>query len=139
MLQRLVENALEDCVSAFDGFGREVCRIHAKKTTDPAKAESLSFQNLEGAKQNVGELFQLDLAAGLADSEWKAAVRGFQKRHLLSHKMSVVDSEYIRKSGDTHAVVGRKIHIEIGEVRVFSDIIGKLGRYLSERMDRVGS
>ena len=139
LLQRLVENALEDCVSAFDGFGREVCRIHAKKTTDPAKAESLSFQNLEGAKQNVGELFQLDLAAGLADSEWKAAVRGFQKRHLLSHKMSVVDSEYIRKSGDTHAVVGRKIHIEIGEVRVFSDIIGKLGRYLSERMDRVGS
>jgi hypothetical protein len=25
--QHLVDNALEDCVSAFDGFGRETCRV----------------------------------------------------------------------------------------------------------------
>ena len=32
--QALVENALEDCVSAFDGFGREICCIHADKSSD---------------------------------------------------------------------------------------------------------
>ena len=53
LARRLVENALEDCVSAFDGFGRETCRIHAEKSSDPAKARKLSFQNLGGAKQNV--------------------------------------------------------------------------------------
>jgi len=32
LAEKLIENALEDCVSAFDGFGREVCRINAAKS-----------------------------------------------------------------------------------------------------------
>lgn len=51
--EHLTRNALEDCVSTFDGFGREICRIHAKKSIDPAKVEKISFQNLEGVKQNL--------------------------------------------------------------------------------------
>lgn len=134
----LIENGLEDCVSAFDGFGREICRVHAKASTDPAKVEKVSFQNLEGANQNVKELFKANLAAGLTGDEWKAAVQGFQKRHLLSHTMGVVDAEYVRKSGDTQAVVGRKVGIDVGEVRALGQIMGKLGRYLSDAMGRIG-
>ena len=44
---RLIENALEDCVSAFDGFGRELCRVYAAKAAEPAKVEKASFQNVE--------------------------------------------------------------------------------------------
>lgn len=135
----LIENCLEDCVSAFDGFGREICRIHAKVLTDPAKVEKVSFQNLEGAKQNVKELFKVDLSAGLTSDEWKAAVQGFQKRHLLSHTMGVVDAEYVRKSGDTQAFIGRKVNIDASEVQALGQIIGKLGRYLSDAMRRFGS
>lgn len=131
---RLVENALEDCVSAFDGFGRELCRIHAKKASDPSKAESMSFQNLEGAKQNLKGLFNLDLAADLTGDEWKATIRGFQKRHLLSHKMGVVDDEYVRKSSDISAIVGRKVSISADEVRELVRIIGKLARYVSSEL-----
>jgi hypothetical protein len=135
--QSLIENGLEDCVSAFDGFGREICRLHAKKSTDLAKAEKVSFQNLEGAKQSTKLLFNLDLAAGLTDDEWKAAVRAFQKRHVLSHKMGVLDEAYVRKSGDTHAVVGRKVSIAIDEVRALSQIIGKLGQWLYNSMEGI--
>jgi hypothetical protein len=35
--QHLIENALEDCVSAFDGFGRETCRVFAPKAVKPEK------------------------------------------------------------------------------------------------------
>lgn len=136
---RLVENALEDCVSAFDGFGREICRVHAKAATNPKKVEKVSFQNLEDAKRNGSALFKLDIAAGLADDEWKAAVRAFQKRHLLAHKMGVVDEEYVRKSGETQAVVGHKVNTDVGEVRILCQIISKLGRYLSDAMERIGS
>ena len=31
LADKLIENALEDCVSAFDGFGRELCRVHANR------------------------------------------------------------------------------------------------------------
>jgi hypothetical protein len=137
--QSLIANGLEDCVSAFNGFGREVYQLHAKTLTDPAKVEKFSFQNLEGARQNMSRLFNLDLSAGLTDDEWKAAVQAFQKRHLLSHKMGVIDEEYCRKSGDPHAAIGHKVNIAVDEVRVLGQIIGKLGRYLSEEMRRIGS
>lgn len=136
---RLVENALEDCVSAFDGFGREICRVHAAEATDPGRAEKISFQNLEGAKQNLRTLFKINLAEGLTDDEWNTAVRAFEKRHLLSHKMGVVDTDYVRKSGDIRAIVGHKVSIDAGEVRMLMEIISKLGRYLSKAIGQIGS
>jgi len=127
---RLIENALEDCVSAFDGFGREICRIHANKLVDPIRAEKVSFQNLEGAQRSLSELFNIDLTAGLAGDEWTIAVQGFQKRHLLAHKMGVVDEEYIRKTGDKRAVVGRKVTIGADEVRGLVRILDQLAQSL---------
>jgi hypothetical protein len=133
---KLIENALEDCISSFDGFGREICRIHAQKTANSAKAEKISFQNLDGVKQNLNELFTLDLAAGLTAEEWKIAVRGFQKRHLLSHKMGVVDIEYIRKSSDARAVAGRKVSVSVEEVREIVGIVDRLARYLAAEVTK---
>ena len=133
LAERLIENALEDCVSTFDGFGREVCRVYSKTSADPAKAEKISFQNLDSARQNIKDVFAFDLADGLSLNEWKAAVRCFQKRHLVSHKMGVADDDYIHKSGDAQAVVGRKISIGAQEVRDLVQILGKLTQYASNK------
>lgn len=130
--QSLIQNGLEDCVSAFDGFGRELCRVYAQETSDPAKVERLSFQNLEGARQSVKAFWNIELAAGLHDDEWQKAVCAFQKRHVLSHKMGVADDEYIRKSGDQTAVSGRKVCVDANEVKELVRIIGELGQYFSE-------
>lgn len=51
--------------------------------------------------------------------------------------MGVVDEEYIRKSDDTHAVVGRKVNIAIDEVRALSQTIGKLGQWLYNSMEGI--
>ncbi|MFN9295921.1 MAG: hypothetical protein ACK6EB_48245, partial [Planctomyces sp.] len=67
---QLIADALENGVSAFDGFGREACRIHASKATNASKAEAVSFQNLVGAQRNVQSLFGFDLSAGLVADEW---------------------------------------------------------------------
>jgi hypothetical protein len=129
---RLVENALEDTISTFDGFGRELCRIHNKKSSDPAKAEKITFQNLEGARHNLTVLFGLDIAAGFTPDEWKEAVRGFQKRHLIAHKMGVVDAEYIQKTGDTQNTIGRKVNISENEIRKIVQFVGNLSRNIFE-------
>ncbi|MCD6326538.1 hypothetical protein J7M28_03145 [bacterium] len=131
---KLIENALEDCVSAFDGFGRELCRVHAQKAADPAKAEKVSFQNLDGAKANVLSTFGIDLSACVTSDEWAAAVRGFQKRHLFAHKMGVVDEEYLAKTGDPNAVVGRKIRVDDSDVRAVLQVIRKVAKHLSENL-----
>ncbi|MEX0958519.1 MAG: hypothetical protein WDZ63_04475 [Burkholderiales bacterium] len=136
LAEKLVENALEDCVSAFDGFGRELCRLHANKARNLAKMEKMSFQNLGGTKSNVFDIFGVDLSAHVTTHEWRSAVRGFQKRHLVVHKMKVADQNYITKTGDTQAVVGRKIVIEADEVIGLVRIISKLARSWSDNLQQ---
>lgn len=134
--EHLVENALEDCVSVFDGFAREICRINAPTSIDPDAIRGVTFQNLAVARQKVRTLFKLDLAAGLTDQEWEMATTAFQKRHLLAHKMGVVDKEYIQKSGDAHAIAGRKIKIDANEVRQLVQIVGRLAEHFINELQK---
>lgn len=131
LAERLIENALEDCVSAFDGFGRELCHVHAHKARSSAKAEKMSFQNLVGARTGLLDLFGFDLSADVAPEEWRAAVTAFQKRHLVAHKLGVVDQDYITKTADARAVVGRKIGIGADEVKELARIINTLAPLIS--------
>lgn len=127
---QLVADALENCVSAFDGFGREACRVSSSKASDPTKATAISFQNLAGAKKNVLALFGVDITAALSSTDWTFACRGFQKRHLLAHKMGIVDDAYIKAACDGHATVGRKISIRPEEVLALVTAIQTLGEFL---------
>jgi hypothetical protein len=137
LAEKLIENALEDCVSAFDGFGRELCRIHANKAWNPARLEKMSFQNLEGARKHLMELFGIDLSVEVPPDEWGAATVGFQKRHLVAHKMGVVDQNYITKTTDTRTVVGRKISIGADEVKQLTGIISTLATRASESLQKL--
>jgi len=134
LAERLIENALEDCVSTFDGFGRELCRTHAHKSTSPNRGERISFQNLNGAKMHVLTAFGIDLTTCVTSTEWELAVRSFQKRHLFAHKMGVVDEDYIARTADPTAIVGRKITIEATHVREVVRVIRKVAQYLFEQL-----
>jgi hypothetical protein len=59
----------KNLVSAFDGFGREVCR---------QKAADIHFQNLAAARRRVQEAFRFDFADILSPDEWQQAFRTFQ-------------------------------------------------------------
>jgi len=56
LAEHLIGDALENIVSAFDGFGREVCE---RKGTD------IRFQSLSAARRRVQEVFGFDFADGL--------------------------------------------------------------------------
>jgi hypothetical protein len=115
--QHLIENALEDCVSAFDGFGRETCRVFAPKAAKPEKATEIRFQNITAARDRVREQFSADFAAVVTPADWKHVRCAFQKRHLLAHKMGVVDEDYFSATGDSTSLLGRKVSIAAPEVR----------------------
>ena len=59
-------------------------------------------------------------------ADWRAAAMAFQKRHVIAHKLGVIDQDYVTKSGHTRAVVGRKIVVDDGEVKELVRIIKKL-------------
>ena len=111
---KLVENALEDTVSAFDGFGREHCSGLYQK---------LSFQNIESAKDKLQRDQGLDISDGLSSDEWNFVSEQFQKRHLLAHKMGVIDENFTRKTGSSQAMIGRKVSITEENARL---LVGNL-------------
>ena len=81
----------------------------------------------------------IDLSAEITPEEWRATAIGFQKRHLTTHKLGVVDQGYITKTGDICAVVGRKIGIVADEVRELARIISKLAPHLSDNLQKLGT
>ena len=133
--EKLTENCLEDCVSAFDGFGREIARVHASKAVDSIQAGKLSFQNLTGTRSRILSLFRIDMKHGLSETQWEFMVRFFQMRHLIGHTMAALDEDYIRRTGDSSAVPGRKIRVSTGQVRELLAPIAVVAKCLSEELD----
>lgn len=130
LAEQLIGDALENVVSGFDGFGRELCRVAAAKATNPAEAENVHFQNLMGARNRVQRLFTIDLTTLVSTKDWEFACRCFQKRHLLAHKMGVVDDDYLQATNDPKAVVGRKVHIGPDDVKCLCAVMRQLGETL---------
>jgi hypothetical protein len=121
LANHLIGDALENAVSAFDGFGRELCQ---------RKSIEIRFQNLAAARRKVQDAFGFDLADALRPDEWDAACRAFQKRHLLAHKMGVIDDDYIQKANDAGAILGRRIALSQAEVETSISIVEAIGRRL---------
>ena len=134
----LVENGLVSCVSVFDGFGRELCRVHARNATNRTIVGRTNFQDLERAKGRLREAYGIDLSSTLTTGEWQSLVRAFQKRHLIAHKMGVVDQAYLAKAADTEAIVGRRIHIKPDEVRDLLQLVRKVAQGMSIDLDALG-
>jgi len=128
--ETLINDALENVVSAFDGFGREVCRVRSKSSNNPEEVLKIRFQNIDGAKKKIIDLFGVNISQCLSSDKWDFAIKEFQKRHLVSHKMGIVDQEYIDKSHDLEAIVGRKISISSEEVERLILIILNLANYI---------
>jgi len=121
LAETVVADALAGVISAFDGFGRELCSHGETKA---------SFQNLDGGRKRVLQEFKFDMAETVSEEEWVSACRSFQKRHLLAHRMGVIDEEYVRKASDPGAVVGRKITLVAAEIGTLIDIVERLGKRL---------
>ena len=133
--QHLIENALEDCVSAFDGFGRETCRVFAPKAAKPENAAEIQFQNISTARDRVRKQFSVDFAATAAPADWRDVLRAFQRRHLLAHKLGVVDEAYLAATGDSPSLLGRKVSIAAAEVRELVARLQNLGAELFRSLE----
>ena len=125
--QILIEDALENAISSFDGFGRSICNAFSKISTNPAQTQNVSFQNIKNARNRVIDLFGFDFADGLDLDKWNMTIRCFQKRHLLTHKIGVIDQEYLEKVKDPDAVLGRKILVRQDEVLEFLVLMRLIG------------
>lgn len=118
---KLLEKALENCVSAFDGWGRNMAERNADLAVDSTKAARVRFQNFRGLCAKLDDLW--DFQHPLDANEFDLVNKVFQKRHLIAHRMGVVDQAYLDKSGDQTAMVGRKVAIDPSEVGTVTKLL----------------
>lgn len=135
LCRQLVDDALENCVSAFDGWGRAVTEAFASKAVAPAQAPVISFQNLKKAQKRLTHHFAFDPEHALGEDPFADAHRAFQKRHLVAHRMGVVDQAYLDSTGDTSAVLGRKVTISAEEVGATARVLAQLADALLENLE----
>lgn len=128
-----LEDAVRYLISAYDGTMREAVRIAQewqKGHPDPCEIPDVhSFQNLKNANRKLELAWLQRCRSGVlgwlaADHEvWDPAYRLFQKRHLLTHSLGVVDQKYLDNSGDAEASIGKRVPLSIEEVREVSDLL----------------
>jgi hypothetical protein len=119
--QKLIENALEDAVSAFDGFGRETC-----SHLDP----KIAFQNLAAANDKLLKLAGKGFLTIIGEDDWHFILVQFQKRHLIAHKMGVIDEEYVRRTMASESEIGRNISISKEDVARSVGILSEMADFL---------
>ncbi|MFM9903634.1 MAG: hypothetical protein ACKVQJ_03575 [Pyrinomonadaceae bacterium] len=132
----LIEDALENCVSAFDGFARETCLIRTTKSASAEKCKKLKFQNLNRAASTLKELFGVDLAASLTQSDWHLVRIRFIQRHLLAHKAGVADQKFLEEVGPKYGIIGRRISIAQKGVRQLLVLVESLGTKLIDMLPK---
>jgi Zn ribbon nucleic-acid-binding protein len=135
--RHLIEDALENCISSFDGFARECCHVRASSSSDPKQVHNLSFQNLPKASGRLKSLFGFDLQASVDPPDWHQCYIAFMQRHLLAHRSGVVDQQYLAETKDTANILGRRIAIDPAQVTALTFTIEKLGRHLLSLLPKI--
>jgi hypothetical protein len=123
-VRRIIENALEDIVTAFQRYAES---LYDKFPTAPTAPKN-AFQNLKKGSdlwQAVSGKCYEDFLDTISLSSLK---RYFQQRHLLAHCEGIVDAQYISNSGDSTYASGQRIVINEQDVQRCTDIIEKLAK-----------
>jgi hypothetical protein len=131
----LTENALEDCVSSFDGFARERARSFASKSADPKSAESMHFQNLPRSAVRLKALYGIDLQHGIAPEDWAFAHTCFMKRHLIAHASGVIDEDYLDETKEVRSLLGRRVIVVAADVERLAGTVERIGAGLAASLE----
>lgn len=125
VVNKLIENSLENIISCFDGFGREYL---SKMNCD------ISMQNIKNTRQKIIEIFKIDIFKNLDENKIQFIIEQFQKRHLFAHKMGVADEEYIKKTGLSSSIIGKKITTTEEEIKELILLLKETAIYMVENI-----
>lgn len=136
--EKLVENALEDVVSFWEGYLKALYRQAVRRRYDPQKAAQLeqhigtTFQRLSGATDCFMNDLSIDILADVALDDIELLSRVFNKRHVLTHNLGLADERFLTQ---THVAqqVGQEIEVTREETLRALDIVSKALRRADEK------
>lgn len=98
--ERMLGNALEDVVSLFEGFLKQIYRYairrkHSKEESDKLlKKVRINFQRLSGAEEFFTRDLGVDILKNVTAQDREFLELAFSKRHVLTHNLGLIDEKY---------------------------------------------
>ena len=123
--RKIIENSMEDIVSAYQKFAA----AHYEKLSGK-KARLNDFQIVDKGSDFFKSIDGRGYEDWLSKSEMQEMRKFFQQRHLITHNNSMVDEQYIVKSGDISYTTGQRLVIKERDVLRLLEIIKKLAKGL---------
>jgi hypothetical protein len=115
--QRLIENALEDVVSLWEGYLKAIYRYSIRQRFTPQQVEQLertintTFQRIDGAVERYQRDLNIDLLAPLEPDQVDFLREQFQRRHILTHNLGLADERFQSRSIQ-NIRVGQEISVD---------------------------
>jgi hypothetical protein len=98
-------DCVRDAVAAFDTFVAQYAKQLAEQIPMTARRitrlTKFSFHDLDEVRTLLNDWFDIDICAGIKDSEIAQVRLMICRRHLYEHNGGEVDQKYLEKSGDT--------------------------------------
>ena len=126
--EKILSLILTDCVSSFDGLGKDL--IKRFPNFFRGRTKSL-FQNLIKLNEVLNNLIRIN------HSDYEFLLKMFQVRHIYQHNMGVIDTDFINKVQGFDKMVGRKYRLTEDEVLLFINSMNELGKILKIHFDEI--
>ena len=129
MCRSLIEDALKDCVVAFQRF----CEATYQKRKPDEKLAMNVFQRLDTGSKLWKGIYNEEYADWLTTLEFQRMNLLFQRRHLLAHTEGVVDERYLQYANDTAYKLGQRIVVKESDVIELLKYIRKISEKIREK------
>lgn len=116
---RLLGNAHEDVLTAFEMTQKTVYAHLAKQASLAPKPVGNDFQNIDRAKVRFAEL-DFDPFGNLEPEALAALRLNVQKRHVIGHNLGIVDAKFAQHATD--ARLGETVGLVGNDIRVFAGL-----------------
>lgn len=99
--EAMLGNAVEDVISVFEGFMKQLYRYAVERKFTAADAEQrvsrvrTTFQRLLGAEELFRRDLDFELFDGITAEERERLERLFSKRHVVTRNLGIADAKYL--------------------------------------------
>ena len=132
---KFIEDACENAVTTFETFCKEAINQAKTKASNPNMVlRGNPFQSLDRTKDIFTSQFNLDIFENLSPDETDELYLLFNKRHILTHNLGIIDQKFLKDTGLRQNILNHKVEISKQEVSSGLSTLRKIAENIKTRL-----
>lgn len=132
---KFLEDAYKNVVTAFETFCREVYNKLKHKAINPSMVlKGNPFQSLDRTKDIFFSQHKINIFANLSNDEIERLSILFNKRHILTHNLGIIDQKFLSNTELQQGFLNHKVETSKQEVTSTLTILTKVAEYVKGQL-----